>query len=162
TVMADETRALSLENVVVHALAVDVVHEDRVAIFVRPNATQVDHRAAMGVATTCITRPAIAGVRRRADVVAMLRDRLNVGVGIGLEMLTRLALVASALDYVVQVRNHARCAKRLAMIVEVDAPGIARPLGEYFKLFPRRVIAPDACIYRSALALRRTRLAHVR
>src|SRR5689334_14613966 len=98
---------------------------------------------------------------RRADVVPVVGDRLNVGVCVEFEVLARLPLVASALDDVIQVRNHARCAKRLAMIVEVDTPGIAGALGEYFKLLTRWMIAPDARVDRDAFALGRARFANL-
>ena len=53
-------------------------------------------------------------------------------------------------------------AKRLAAVVEVDAPGVARAVGEDLELVPRGMIAPDAGVDRRALVGRRARLADVR
>src|SRR4051812_25278521 len=77
-------------------------------------------------------------------------------------MFACLPLVTGALNYVIQVRNNACRAKRLTMVVEVDTPGIARPLGENFERVPCWVITPDAGVNRHALRLWRARLAHIR
>ena len=70
-----------------------------------------------------------------------------------------LPLIAAALDDVPQMGNHAGGRNRLAPVVEVDAPGIARAFGKHFKHVPRGMIAPDARVERDALAVRRARLA---
>ena len=142
----------ALQNIRVEPLAVDVVHEDRVAILVRPGAAQIDHRAG----SARVRRPHRSSRRCRAcgvvaDVVPMVGDRLNVGVGVRIEVLARLPLVSGALNHVIQVRNDARRAERLAVVVEIDAPRIARAFGEDFELVPRRVIPPDARVDRHAL-----------
>ena len=64
-------------------------------------------------------------------------------------MLARLAFVAAALNDVIQVRNHAGRDKCLPMVVEIDAPRIARPLGEDLERMLRGVIAPDAGVDRA-------------
>ena len=71
-------------------------------------------------------------------------DRLDVVVGVGIEVLPGLPLIPAALNHVIQVRNHAGGEEGLAVVVEIDAPGIAGAVGEDFEFVPRRVIAPDA------------------
>ena len=78
----------------------------------------------------------------------MVGDRLNVVVGIRVEVLPGLALIAAALNDVIQVRNHAGRDEALAVVVEIDAPGIARAFGEDFERVPRGMIAPDAGVER--------------
>src|SRR5262249_52984003 len=105
---------------------------------------------------------AVAAVRVRSDVVPVLRDRLDVGVGVRVEVLARLALVPPALDDVPVVRDHARLAEELAVFVEVHPPRVAGALGEHLKNVPGRVVAPDAGVDRHSLLIRRARLAHLR
>ena len=76
-------------------------------------------------------------------------------------MLAALAFVASALDHVPEVRNHAGLDPALTVFVEIDAPGIARAFGEDFETMLRRVIAPHSGVHPLALAFRRARLADV-
>src|SRR5438477_598673 len=83
-----------------------------------------------------------AAVRCRAHIVEVVGDRLNVGIGVRIEMVAGLALETASLDHVEAMRDDARLNESLTMIVEVDAPGIARPLGENFKDVARRVVAP--------------------
>src|SRR3954447_822986 len=123
--MANETGALTLQNVLVRALSVDVVHQDRMLIFVGPRTALVDHRAGMCMSATRIAGPAITKVRSCAYIMSMVCDRLNVGIDIRIEMLARLPLVSGALNDVIQVRNNAGGRERLTMFVEVDAPGVA-------------------------------------
>ena len=118
---------------------------------VGPAAAQVDHGAGMGVAAAGRVGAVVARVRRRADPMPMLGDRLDVVVGVGVEVLAGLTLVAAALNHVIQVRDHAGREKRLALVVEIDAPRIARAVGEDFEHVLRGVIAPDAGIDRRAL-----------
>src|SRR4029079_17626099 len=91
--MADEAGALSLQNVLIRALAMDVVHQNRVLIFGGPRAALVDHRAGVCMTAARVARPPIAQVGTRADVMPMVGNRLNVGVSIRIEMLAGLPLV---------------------------------------------------------------------
>ena len=97
-----------------------------------------------------------------AHVVPVVGDRLDVVVRVRVEVRAGLPLVAAALNDVVQVRDDAGRAERLAVVVEVDAPRVARALGEDFELVPRRMIAPDAGVERHALVVGRARLADAR
>ena len=121
--LADVAGALRLQHVHVEPLAVDVAHEDLAAVLRGPGAAEVDHRRRSG-----------RGRRRReserllppcgvgADVVAVVGDRLDVVVGVRVEVLARLALVAAALDDVEAVRDDAGLDERLAVVVEVERP----------------------------------------
>ena len=80
--------------------------------FVGPAAAQIDHRAGVGVAAAGGVGAVVAGVRRVADPMPMDGDGLDVVVGVGIEVLARLPLVAAALNHVIQVRNHAGRAER--------------------------------------------------
>src|SRR5262245_3107770 len=95
----------------------------------------------------------IAAMRRCAQVVPVIGDRLDVVIRVRIEMLSRLPFVAPTLNDVVDVRNHAGRYEHLTAGVEVDAPGVARTLGEDFKGVPRRVIPPDSRIDRRAAIL---------
>ena len=116
----------------------------------------------MGVAAAGGVGAVVAGVRRVADPVAVVGDGLDVVVGVGIEVLAGLPLVAAALNHVIQVRDDAGGDERLAVVVEIDAPGIARAVGEDLEDVPRRVIAPDAGVDRRALVVGRARLADLR
>ena len=76
-------------------------------------------------------------------------------------MLARLPLISGALNHVIQVRYDAGRAKRLAMVVEIEAPWIAGTFGKDFERVTGGVITPEARVDGHALRLRRTRLAHV-
>src|SRR4051812_21745893 len=117
-------------------------------IFGGPRAALIDHRAGMSMSAARVARAPITTMRRCADVMPMVGNRLNVGVCIRIEMLARLPLVSGALNDVKQMRNDAGRAKPLAMLVEVDAPRIAGAFGENLENVPCRVISPDACVDR--------------
>src|SRR5690606_39752923 len=125
----------------------DVVHEDLIAVLRRPLSAEVDHCTCVRMAAAdVVAAVAIGLIPLIADPVPVLRDRLDVGVGIWIEMLPGLPVVAGTVDDVKQVRNDTTRQKGLAAIVEVHAPRVARTVGENLELVPRRVIAPDAGI----------------
>src|SRR5204863_7077139 len=84
-------------------------------------------------------------------VVLVVGDRLDVLVGVLVLVLTALPMVAAALDDVPKVRDDAGFDEHLPMLVEVDAPGIARTLGELLEALLGRVIAPDRGVHEDAL-----------
>src|SRR6516165_3811300 len=104
---------------------------------------------------------ATAGVRTRPvglvplipDPVPVFRDRLDVGIRVLLEMFPGLTLKAPALHDVEQMRNDAAGQKRVAVVVEIDSPRIARSPGENLELFLRRMVAPDARVDARALVV---------
>ncbi len=117
----------------------------------------------MSVSAAQVVRAlAIIDVPLVAQVVQMIGNSRDVGIGEGIEMVPRLPIVARPLDDVKQMRNDTGRAKSLAVVVEVDPPGIAGSLGEDLELMLERMIAPDAGIDGNALVIRRTRLADFR
>ena len=64
----------------------DVVHEDLIAIFFRPGAAQVNHRAGVRMAAARLIGPLVARVRRAAQVVQVVGDRLDVVVRVRVEV----------------------------------------------------------------------------
>ena len=78
------------------------------------------------------------------------------------EMLSALPRVAGPLDDVPEVRHHARLDKTLPTLVEVDAPRVARALGEHLELMLGRVVAPHRGVDPLPLALGRPGLANQR
>ena len=156
--------AAALQHVDVGAMPVNVVHEDRAAVFRRPAvAAEVDHRAGVSVAAAGRIRSAVAGVRPvLADPVHVVGHRLDVVEDVGVEVPARLPLVACAGNHVVEVLDHAGGREGVAVVVEVESPRIARALGEHLEGPRRRVIAPDRPVQPLALGVRSAGLADVR
>ena len=115
----------------------------------RPGTAQVDHRPGVRVAAAGGVGAAVAAVRVGAEVVPVVGDRLDVVVGVGIEMLARLPLVPAPLDHVIEMRDDAGRDDHLAAGVEVDAPGVAGAVGEDLEDVPGRVVAPDARVDRA-------------
>ncbi len=76
----------------------DVAHEDLAAVLRGPGAALVDHQAAVGVAAAGGVAAVVAAVRRGADVVDVVGDRLDVGIGVRIEVRPRLSQITAALD----------------------------------------------------------------
>jgi len=106
--------------------------------------------------------PPIATMRRAAEEVPVVGDRLDVVVGVGIEVRAGLPLVASALHHVKKMRDHAGLDDRLTARIEVQPPRIARPVREHLELMPHGMKAPDAGIDLRALVFRGAGLAHLR
>ena len=158
----DIARPLRPRHIHVEAMAVDVAHEKLIAIRVGPTAAEVDHQAAVGVAPAGAVGLVVAAVGIRAEVVEMIGDRLDVVVGVGVEMLTTLPMIPRPLNDVKRMRNHARLDEGLAAVVEVEAPRIAGALGEGLEDMPRRMIAPDCRVHRDPFRRRRAGFADFR
>ena len=92
----------------------------------------------------------------------VVRNGHEIIVDIRVEMLTRLSEVGPTLDNMVKVGNHAGRREPIPILVEVEAPRIANPVGEDFEFMLRGVIAPDARIDRITLGVGRPRLADAR
>src|SRR5205085_8150284 len=138
-----------LQQFDVHAGAVDVVREDGAAVFFGPGPALIDHAAGVGVAAAeRVGLQAVAVVPLVAGVVAMVGDRLDVVVGVGVEVLAGLPLVAGAGNDVKDVRDYAGGGEEVAVLVVVEAPGVARAVGKDLELVPHRMIAPDAGVKR--------------
>src|SRR6187431_552783 len=83
--------------------------------------------------------------------MSMIRNRLDIVVGVRVEMLPGLPLVASALNHVEKMRDYAGLGEELAIRIEIDAPRIAGALGENLELILRGMIAPIARVDLRAL-----------
>ena len=165
-VMADIPAALGLDLIREHAVAVEVAEQQQAPVVSREIVAVIDRESAMGMAAA-----RLVGARRLHDTafgravddrtreVRVIRDRLDVVVGVGLEMLTGLTLVAGARQHMVKVGDHAGRDEHIPAGVEIEAPGIARALGEDLELPRAGVEAPDAGVDLPALLGRRTRLA---
>src|SRR5580765_6417323 len=183
--MADEAGTLTFGNVHVDACAVNVIHEKLPAVLFRPTVAQINHHARVRVAASRRRRTSIARVRTLvAGVMNVVTDGLDVVInewvdiplsGVGMKRLVRagflgvdvvvqaaLPLVAGALNDVPEVRDYARLDKALAVLVEVNAPGIARSFGEHLEDASRGVKPPDRRIDALTVLLRCARLADKR
>jgi hypothetical protein len=159
---AQETGAARREDVPVDPRAVDVVHEQRSAILRRPGIAEVDHRPGMGMAAPRRVRTTIAAVGRESEIMTMIGDGLDILIRVGIEVQAGLTLVAAPLRDVVEVRDHAGGDDHLATGIEVDAPRIARTMGEDLEDMSGRVVTPDPGIDRGAPCLGRPGLADSR
>ena len=126
--VADIARTDRREPVLIEPGAVDVVHEQLVAVAIGPRAAEVDAGPAVGMAAAAGVRLLPVGIVPLASSpVTMAGDRLDVVEGPGVEVLASLALVTGPLDDVVEVGDHAGGLEGMTEIVEIDPPGIARP-----------------------------------
>src|ERR1043166_6256258 len=181
--MADETGTLALGNVHIDALAMNVVHEKRAAIFFRPTVSEINHHARVRVPPASRVGAAIASVRafgagvmdvvtNSANVIVVVRINRFAGFRVAVAlvalrlfqantvMLTTLPLVARSLNHVPEMGNDAGLDEALAVVVEIHSPRIARAFGEDFKLVLSWMIAPDCGIDPLALVFRGARLAY--
>src|SRR5436190_17872967 len=105
----------------------DVVHENFATICFRPIIALINQQARVGMPTARRARPRIPGMRPLvARPMHMVSYRLNIVIDVGVEMRSRLALVARSLNHVEQVRNDARLDEALTVLVEINSPWIAR------------------------------------
>src|SRR5688500_1004982 len=159
-VRADKPAPLRREDVHVHPVAVDVVHEELAVVLLWPGAPLIDHRPGVGVAAPQLIRlPAVVVVPLVPRVMPVVGNRLDVVVGVGVEMLAGLPLVARAGDDVVAVGDDAGGGEEIAVLIVVEPPGVAGPLGKDLELVPYGVITPNAGVNPRSLLLRRARLA---
>ena len=144
------------------------MEEDLITILVRPVITQINHRPAMSMSAPCIGRGpgrfrlvAPPGrVRKIANIVLMIRNRFDIIVRVRIEVLATLSMVASTLDHMPQMRNHAGRDKSLPLVIEVDTPRIAGAIHESFKDVLLRMISPDCSVERKSSLIGVTRLAY--
>lgn len=93
-VVRDVAAALALQHVHVDARAVDVVHEHIAADAVGPARVLRDAQARVCVAAARRVAAVVAAVRRGAEEMTVIGDGLDVVVGVRVEMLPGLPLVA--------------------------------------------------------------------
>jgi hypothetical protein len=105
----------------------------------------IDHAAGVGVAAAeRVGLEAVADVPLVAGVVAVVGDGFDVIVGVGVEVQAALPLVAGAGNDVKEVGNDTGGGEEVAVLVVVEAPGVAGAVGEDFELVADGVITPDA------------------
>ncbi len=160
-VTTDVAAALRFQNVAVNAVAMDVVEEQLAAVLLRPVVAEVNHGSAVSVSAAgvvgsfwhvgFVTPPRV--VLDVARVVQVVGDGLDVVVGVRVEVVPRLSLIAGSGDDVVQVRNDARRDEGVALLVEVHAPRVAGSVSEHFELVPLRMVSPDARVQRRSLVV---------
>src|SRR5262245_26828172 len=92
----------------------------------------------------------------------MIGDGRDVRIGVRVEVYSALTVIARSLNDVEQMRNDAARQEAIASVVEIHAPGIARPMREDLETILERMITPDARVDRDALLLRRPRFADER
>ena len=88
---ADEAGAARLQDVAVDPRPVDVIHEQRAAVFGRERVAEVDHGAGMGMAASGGIRATVAVMRVGAEIMPVIGDGLDIVVRVGIEMLPGLA-----------------------------------------------------------------------
>jgi hypothetical protein len=91
--------------------------------------------------------------------VRVVGDGLDVLVGVGIEVLPRLPLIAPPRHDVVEMRDDASSHKELAILVVIEPPRVAGPMREDLKLMPHRMVTPHPGIDGLALVIRRAWLA---
>ena len=160
-VPADEAGTGGFEDVAVQACPVNVVHEDRAAVFLGPDVAIVNQGPGVRVAASHFVGSAVAGVRRRAEIMTVVGDCLDVVINVRIEVLAGLTFVSPSLDHMVQVRDDARREKRLAVGVEVNSPGVAGSFEEDLEFVSRRMITPDRGVEALAILVGRAWLADV-
>ena len=153
----------SLQPVGIGAGAMDVVHENAVAVLRRPVVSaQVNHGADVRMPTACGRGPAVPGVRALlAHPVHVIGDRLHVVVDVWIEMFAGLALVSRALDHVKEMLDHADGREGVAVVVEVEPPRVAGAFREDFEHVFRRVKTPDPGVEALTLRVGCARFPHV-
>ncbi len=134
-VVRGEPRSLPDEHIRQHGMLVDVGHEDPALLRWGEGIGLVDAGAAV------------------RGPVAMIGDRLDVGVDVRVEVLPALPVIDAARDHVPEVRDHAGADQQLPLGVVVDAPGIAEAVRHDLEDVLRRMVAPDAAIEVHTLAL---------
>src|SRR6266567_1722255 len=111
----------------------------------RPIVTLINQQARMSVAAAGGRRARISRVRAFvACPVNMVGEGFDVVINVWIEMRTRLAMIASALDHMEQVRNDAGFDDALAVLVKINSPWIARAFGEKLENVFGGMIAPDS------------------
>ena len=140
----------------------DVVHEDRVAVLLRPVVPEIDHRAAVSMPAAgfvfFVTADPVAHIAD-PDEMQMVGDGRDALVRVSAGLSISPGFVVSSLDGVEQMRVHAIADERLPIVVPVDAPGIGGPIGKRLPLMPDRMVPVDAAVIPDALLIRRARLA---
>src|SRR5205823_4381447 len=141
SVPAGVAAALALGNITIEAVAVDIAHEQTIAILLRPVITEVGHQTGMRVSATRLAMDALAAARRGPGTAAPVQV---IGGGVD-EIIAKAvvvkaihALVVCAGDHVPEMANDTIDEERLAVLIEVQAPRIGRPVTDCLDDLARR------------------------
>ena len=160
--VADVAAAVRFHDIDVDAVPVNVAHKQFAVILFRPRSTLITQQPTVRVTATETTADRVPRPLVRALPVPVRGNRFDVVVGVRVEVLPRLALVAATLHDVPEVRNHAGFDEEIAVRIVVQPPRVRGALREDFKRMPRRMISPDARVDRRALRVLRAGSADVR
>src|SRR5579871_3007369 len=124
-------------------------------VFVGPIIAEIDHGAGVGVAAAgCVVRPLSAArggpvASAPVDVIGAARHQ---AVTVRVQILAKHADVMSARNDVEQVLDDAVGDEHLAIIIEIQAPGVGGAPGEHLERFLDRVKAPDTTVEGNAVS----------
>ena len=154
--------ALPDQSIVVDATAVDVIHENLIAIFARPIVTQINHRATMRVAAAghillrgSYPRPDGLGIGK----VQMVGNGGNTFIGILAGGAIALGIVKRALNHMKEMWVNTVAHEGMPVIVPINTPRVGGADGIRLPHVPHRVVAPHTTLKTDALPLGRARLA---
>src|SRR5690606_36389965 len=107
--------------------------------------SEIDHRTGVGVPSAELRRSVVPGVWSVGPYpVYMVTVALDVIEHERIEMLPGLTVVVRSLHHMEEVRDHASHHECLAIVIEVDPPGVAATLREHLELVALGVETPDA------------------
>ena len=152
---ADVAHRRADEQVVVDPPSMDVAHENAAAITLGPVIAEVDHRARVGVATTgiVVNFPGARFLPGPAAPVEMFGNRGKQRVGVRIDVLPEHPLVVGTGHHMPEVGDDAVRGEQLAVLVEIDPPGIRRAPTERLERAAGGVIAPDTAVEQRALVV---------
>ena len=166
--MTDIAAAFGFDGVAHHAVAMKVTKEQKALILGGEVIAVVDGQSAVCMAATSLIGALWLNdatlhrtVQDRACEVGVISDGLDVVVGMRIEVLTRLTLVATAGKHMIEVRDDAGGDEHLAVLVVIEPPWIARAFGEDLEVLGQRVQAPHPGVDALALGVGRAGLADV-
>ena len=126
--LADEAGSVRDHDVRQHSVFMNVAHEQTISICFGKRVCQIE---------------AGSTVSRQVCVVA---NCLDVVINVGVDVLSTLFVVDTALNNVKQMGNHTARGETLAVVVKVEAPGIGKAAGKNFEDLSRRVVTPDTSV----------------
>src|SRR5690606_12126930 len=122
---------------------------------------KVAHQTTVGMSTACRIALVVAAVRGGPQVMEVIGNRTDVGIGVRVEVRPGLSQVPAILNDVKTMGDHAGFDKQLPLSIVIESPGIAGAPCEDFKLMTNGMIAPDAGIDFGAVFLGRAGLANL-
>src|SRR5262245_25132918 len=160
-----DARALGLDDVMAHPVAVEIEREEVAAVRVGPVVAEIDHRAHVGVTAAglgmLLARAGVGPVAARpVDVVGGARHQ-------SVNRRRRLVLAehpveVGAGNHLEDVLDHAVGDEAAADLVPIEPPRVGRAVADDLELPRHRMEAPDAAVQGDALRVGRAGLADSR